>query len=92
MHDISDSPAGRQPVCSQCVFKVTHNGDGYVQRDKALIVAKCYSQINALNDDGTFAPAMRYDSLCLIIALATHLVLDTDQLDIKSAFLNGYLV
>ena len=34
----------------------------------------------------------RYDSLRLIIALATHLGLDTDQLDIKSPCLNGDLV
>ena len=34
----------------------------------------------------------QYDSLRLIIALATHLGLDTNQLDIKSAFLNGDLV
>ena len=33
----------------------------------------------------------RYDSLRLIIALATHLDLDMEQLDIKSAFLNGDL-
>ena len=35
---------------------------------------------------------MRNDSLCLVIALATHLGLDTDQLDIKSGFWNGKLV
>ena len=35
---------------------------------------------------------MRNDSLCLVIALATHLGLDTDQLDIKSVFWNGKLV
>ena len=34
----------------------------------------------------------RYDSLRLIIALPTHLGLDTDPLDIKSAILNGDLV
>ena len=33
-----------------------------------------------------------YDSLRLIIALASHLGLDTDQLIIKSAFLKGDLV
>ena len=35
---------------------------------------------------------MRYDSLHVIIALATHLSLATDDLDIKSAFLNADLV
>ena len=34
----------------------------------------------------------RYDSLRPIIALATYLGIDPDQLDIKSAFLNRDLV
>ena len=56
------------------------------------MVAKGYSQIEGLDYDKTFALVTRYDSLRLIIDLATHLGLNTDQLDIKSAFLNGDLV
>ena len=92
VHDMSDSPAGRQPVGSKWEIQVKHNADGSVERYKARIVAKRYSQIQGLDDDETFAPVTRYDYLCLIIALATHLGFDTDQLDIKSAFLNGDLM
>ena len=73
-------------------MKVKHNADVFVERYKARIVAKGYSQIEGLDYDGTFAPVTRYDSLRLSIALATHLGLDKDQLYIKSAFLNGDLV
>ena len=89
---MSDLPAGRQPVGSKWVFKVKHNEDGSVERYKARIVGKGYSHIECLHYDETFAPVTRYDSLRLIIALATSLGLDTDQLEIKSAFLNGDLV
>ena len=89
---MSELPAGRQPVGSKCVFNVEHNGDGSVGRYKARILANGYAQIEGLDYDETFAPVTRYDSLRLIIALATHLGLDTDQLDIKLAFLNGDLV
>ena len=91
VHDMSDLPAGRQPVGSKCLFKVKHNANGSVERYKARIVAKSYSQIEGFDYDETFVPVMRYDFLCLIIALAAQLALDTDQLDIKSAFLNGDL-
>ena len=63
-----------------------------MQRCKGRSVAKGYSQIEVLASDETFAPVTRYESLHHIIALATHLGLDTDQLDIKSPFLNGDLV
>ena len=89
---MSDLPAGRQSVGSKWVCKVKHNADASVERYKAPIVAKGYSQIECLDYDETFAPVIRYYSLCLIIALGTHLGLDTDQLDIKSGFLNGDLV
>ena len=92
VHKTSDIPAGRQPVGSKWVFKVKFNADGWVERYKARIVAKGYSQIEGLDYDETFAAVTRYDALRLIIALATHLGLDTDQLDIKLAFLNGDLV
>ena len=78
VHDMSDLPAGRQPVSSKEVFKVEHNADGSVERYKPQNVAKGYAQIQGLDYDETFAPVTRYDSLRLIIALATHLDLDTD--------------
>ena len=92
MHDLRDSPAGRQPVGSKCVLKVKHNADGSVEGYKAQIVAKGYTRIEGLDYDETFEPGIRYDCLRLIIALATNLGLDTDQLDINSEFLNGDLV
>ena len=92
VHDMSDLPAGRRPVGSKWVFKVKNNGDQSVERYKARIVAKGYSHIEGLDYDETFAPVTRYDSLRFIIALATHLALDTTRLVIKSAFLHVYLV
>jgi len=89
--DMKDLPVGRKLVGSRWVFKVKRNSDGSVERFKARIVAKGYSQVEGLDYDETFAPVTRYDSLRLIIALALHLGLDMSQADIKSAFLNGDL-
>ena len=91
-YDFTDLPSGRKPIGSRWVFKVKHNADGSVERHKARIFAKGYAQQEGLDYDERFAPMMQYDSLRHIIALATHLNLDMEQLDIKSAFLNGNLV
>ena len=89
--ELKDLPVGRKLVGSGWVFKVKRNADRSVERFKARIVAKGYSQVKGLDYDETFAPVIRYDSLRLIIALALHLGLDMSQADIKSAFLNGDL-
>ena len=92
VHNIASLRAGRLHVGSKCVFKVQHNADGSVARYKAWIVPRGYWHIKGLDYDKPFALVTRYDCLCLIIALATHLGLDSDQLDYKSAFRNGDLV
>jgi len=89
--ELKDLPIGRKLVGSHWVFKVKRNVDRSVERFKARIVTKGYSQVEGLNYDETFVPVTRYNSLHLIIALALHLRLDMSQTDIKSAFLNGDL-
>ena len=39
VHDMSDLSAGRQPVGSKCVLKVTHIADGSVEQCKIRIAA-----------------------------------------------------
>ena len=89
---MSDLPAGRLPVGSKWVWKVLYNTDESIERYKARIVAKDYSQIEGLDYDDTFALVTRYDSLRPMVALATHLGLETDPLYIESAFWHGDLV
>ena len=90
-YDRSELPAGRKAIGSKWVFKVKLNADGSVERFKARLVCKGYSQISEIDYDETFAPVSRYDPLRLITALATHFNLDLHQLDIKTACLNRQL-
>ena len=84
-------PKGRKLIGSRWVFKTKLNPDGSIERFKARIVVKGYSQISGIDYTETFAPVMRYDSLHLILALAAQLGLSLWQADIKTAFLNGDL-
>ena len=67
------------------------NADGSIERYKARLVIKDYSQLAGIDYEENFAPVTRYDSLRLIIALAVNLGLVLEQLDIKTAFLKGEL-
>ena len=62
-----------------------------VQRYKAGLVAKGYSQKPGIDYDKTFAPVVRFESICFVIALANHKNMKIHQMHIKTAFLNGEL-
>jgi hypothetical protein len=64
---------------------------GVVIRNKAKLVAKGYSQVKGLNFDKTFPPIGRLESICILLAYATHHCFKVYQMDIKSAFLNGLI-
>ena len=89
---MSDLPAGRHLVAIVWVFEVKDNADGSLERHESRIVANSSFPMEGLNYDETFVPVMRYDSLHIMIDLATSLFLITDQHHVMSAFLNGDLV
>ena len=64
---------------------------GNIIRHKARLVAQGYSQQPGTDFDEIFSPVVRYDSLRLLIALSLHFNWLPDRLDIKGAFLYGYL-
>ncbi|KAH0607013.1 uncharacterized protein H6S33_003001 [Morchella sextelata] len=89
--DIVNRPTNRAVVKGKWVFKVKHNADGTIERYKARYVAKGFTQVQYQDYDETFAPAARYDSLRLLLALAAHNGWTPQQMDVKSAFLYGVL-
>ena len=54
-------------------------------------MAKGYKQRYGLDYDEVFAPVARVDSIRLLITIAAQNEWKIYQMDVKSAFLNGYL-
>ena len=59
--------------------------------NKACLVAQGYSQMEGVDYDETFAPVACMESIRILLALACHLKFKLYQIDIKIAFLNGFL-
>ena len=60
-------------------------------RNKARLVAQGHSQVKGVDFDESFAPVARMESIRVLLALACHLKFKLYQMDVKTAFLNGFL-
>jgi hypothetical protein len=60
-----------------------------VVRNKARLVAKCFSQVEGLDFGETFALVLRLEAICMLLAYSSHYDIKLYQMDVKSAFLNG---
>jgi hypothetical protein len=60
-----------------------------VTRNKAILVAKGYSQVECLDFEETFAPVARLELILILLAYATHHNFKICQMDVKNTFLNG---
>ncbi|GJU82619.1 retrovirus-related pol polyprotein from transposon TNT 1-94 [Tanacetum coccineum] len=65
--------------------------DGIVSRNKARLVAQGYNQQEGIDYDETYAPVARLESIRILLAYACALDFKLFQMDVKSAFLNGFI-
>ena len=55
-------------------------------RAKVCLVAQGYNQRYGIDYDETISPAVRFESVCTVIALAAKYGLELHQMDVKTAF------
>ena len=67
------------------------NEQGVIIRNKARLVAKGYNQEKDIDYDETFAPVARLEAIRMLLTFASFMNFKIYQMDIKSAFLNGFI-
>ncbi|GJW21131.1 retrovirus-related pol polyprotein from transposon TNT 1-94 [Tanacetum coccineum] len=65
--------------------------NGVVSQNKARLVAQGYNQQEGINYDETYALVARLESIRILLAYACALDFKLFQMDVKSAFLNGFI-
>jgi hypothetical protein len=60
-------------------------------RNKARLVAQCFSQVEDLDFRKTFAPIARLEAIRILLAIRASKGFKLYQMDVKSDFLNGVI-
>lgn len=89
--EVVDLPPGRKAIPSTYVFKEKTGPDGQTIKFKTRIVARGDFQKEGIDFGQVYAPVPRLDTVRAVFAYAASRGWDIDQLDFKSAFLNGDL-
>ena len=84
-------PEDKSIIGTKWVYKNKLNELGEVVRNKARLVAQGYCQEEGIDYDETFAPVARLEAIRILLAFANFNNFKLFQMDVKSAFLNGFV-
>jgi hypothetical protein len=90
--DLEEISKGAKTVGCKWVYKTKCDSKGNIEIFKARLMAKGFTQREGIDYTETFSPVLCKDSLIIIIALVVHYDLELNQMDVKTAFLNGDLL
>jgi hypothetical protein len=78
-------------IGTKWIFKNKQDANGIVIQNKARLVAQGFSQVEGIDFGETSALVARLESIRILLAYASHHNFKLQQIDVKSAFLNGPL-
>ncbi|GJU63697.1 retrovirus-related pol polyprotein from transposon TNT 1-94 [Tanacetum coccineum] len=89
--ELVPNPMDMTIIRTKWVYRNKLDENGVVTRNKARLVAQGYNQQEIIDYDETYAPVARLESIRILLAYACSLDFKLFQMDVKSAFLNGFI-
>jgi hypothetical protein len=86
-----EPPPNCKPIRTKWVWKNKEGENGEVVRNKSRLVAQAYRQKEGIHYEETFAPIARLEAIRILLAFSVAKRFRLYQMDMKSAFLNGFL-
>ena len=91
VYTIVDRPSGQKVIRAKWVLRRKLLPDGSLDKLKARIVAKGFTQREGIDYEETFSPTVRFESMRLMVAAAAADNMHTHQMDVTTAFLYASL-
>ncbi|KAG8473962.1 hypothetical protein CXB51_033910 [Gossypium anomalum] len=88
---ISKLPTGKKTVGCKWIFTTKFKPYGSIDRYKARLVARGFTQTYGLDYEEAFAPVAKLNTIRVLLSIAVNLEWPLIQLDVKNAFLNREL-
>ncbi|WVZ76102.1 LOW QUALITY PROTEIN: hypothetical protein U9M48_024104 [Paspalum notatum var. saurae] len=89
--NLVEPPPTCRPIGTKWVFKNKQGENGMIVRNKARLVAQRFCQKEGIDYEETFAPVARLEAIWIMLAFAASKGFKLQQMDVKSAFLNGFI-
>ncbi|WVZ93189.1 hypothetical protein U9M48_039191 [Paspalum notatum var. saurae] len=89
--DLVEPSPNCRPIGTKWVFKNKQSEDGMVVRNKTRLVTQGFCQKEGIDYEETFAPVARLEAIRILLAFAASKGFKLQQMDVKSAFLNGFI-
>ena len=84
-------PNDQSVIGTKWVYRNKMDENGIIIRNKARLVAQGYNQQEEIDYEETFAPVARLEVIRMLLAFACHKNFILYQMDVKNAFLNGFI-
>ncbi|GJS73934.1 retrovirus-related pol polyprotein from transposon TNT 1-94 [Tanacetum coccineum] len=90
--ELVPQPRNMTIIGTKWVFRNKLDENSIVSRNKARLVAQGYNQQEGIDYDETYSLVTRLESIRILLAYACALDFKLYQMDVKSSFLNGFIV
>jgi len=90
-YSLVPAPEGHKIVKTKWVYKLKHKADGSVDKYKARLVTKGFTQHYAIDYDKTFAPVVWIENLRIALAFTNTNNYDINSGNIKNVYLHSAL-
>jgi hypothetical protein len=88
---LAPRPKDHSVIGTKWVFRNKKDEEGIIVRNKARLVAQGYNQEECIDYGETYAPVARLEAIRMLLAFACFKNFKLFQMDVKSAFLNGFI-
>jgi Reverse transcriptase (RNA-dependent DNA polymerase) len=89
--EMTELPPGRTATCCRWVFATKTKPDGQFEKAKAWVVAQGFTQRPGMDYYDITSPVVKFDSLCVLLAIANALDWEIEMMDVKGTYLNSNL-